>query len=106
MRLVDGQLAPRGFKTDGASVPRLARALAGKFGDGFAEAIQHDWGYYCQARERKYYDEQYRDCLLNDPDFPNWKAHVYYRMLRMFGGFAWKANAKRSDSYFFEDLDR
>ena len=104
INLPDGDIIPRGFKSDGASTPRIARALAGKFGFGLAEAIRHDWGYHSQHFPRKRVDQIYRDDLLADADFPNWKAHSYYAILRWTGMFSWNANAKRPDSYFYEDL--
>jgi len=105
INLPDGDIIPRGFKTDGASIPRIVRALAGKFGHGLAEAVRHDWGYHSQHYSRKKTDQIYRDDLIANPHFPSWKAHSYYIILRWTGMFSWSRNAKRPESYFHEDLD-
>ena len=100
-----GYNTPISFKTDGASIPRIARAIAGKFGHGLAPAIRHDWRYFEQNMPRKEADQEYKEGLLDDPDVANWRAHSYYRLLRMFGWAAWNANQHRPISYFFcEDI--
>jgi hypothetical protein len=97
-----GGVVSHGFITDGASVPRLFWALFPPYGKMFPAAIVHDWNYYRQVIPRKQVDKQFvanmKICGMS------WiKRATVYRSLRIFGGRAWKKNARRHTATFWEN---
>lgn len=84
---------PRGFVTDFASVPRLFWSLVPPIGRyGFA-ALFHDYAYWQQTTDRKAADRLFRDTMteLKVSPFTCW---LLYSSVRLFGGFAWRNNAR------------
>lgn len=116
---VFGRTIPKGYITDGASVPgRFAR-----YTDLFPAALKHDEGYDPMIDEngvkqryasRLEIDRQFRDNVLATLEYLNWqknpesrikriiqrgrdrgRAEYIYRAVRLFGGVPWDAGTKR-----------
>lgn len=85
---------PRGFTTDGASVPRLAQLLTGWYPWDEPQrwgAIVHDW-MYCRPRTAKSYaDAAFRAVLLDVGASP-FRAQAMYAAVRLFGGHAYRTD--------------
>ena len=86
---------PQWMATDFASVPRPVWWFAAPWGRHGHAAVIHDAGYYLQTRARRDYDRIFLEAMrvlrTNRA-----KALVIYWAVRLFGGFAWRANARRS----------
>jgi len=82
---------PVGFMTDFASAPRIFWALIPKWGKYGNAAVIHDFLYWNQTMSRKRAD----DILFEAMDVLKVSAfHKYtiYRVVRWFGGTAWRRN--------------
>lgn len=78
---------PKGFVTDGASIPRVFHALLGPFGEYFEAALIHDWGYSSLNDKftRKEVDLLFKEAMFNlGIKWPTREA--IYRAVRI-GGF-------------------
>jgi len=80
-------IIPRGYISDGMSVPRLLwRLLSPPInGETLIPSIIHDWLYdslYCSRFEADLH--YYHDLLANG--FPKWKAVLTFIGVRLFGG--------------------
>lgn len=98
--LVDGMMftVPAGFKTDGASIPRLLWRLCGHPLETrrFPIAVLHDWLYEEGAAlglTRQQVDEIYRDGLLS-LGYGKWTAATEYYAIRLFGGSRWMTSTE------------
>lgn len=80
---------PRGFVTDGASIPAVLRIVCGDPNKAprIYPAILHDWGYHLGGSEgdRRRYDDLYRDVQIA-LGIPRFKAYVEWAALRACGG--------------------
>lgn len=82
---------PKGFVTDGASIPGFAQALTGwhpwdepqRWG-----AIVHDWLYCCAGVDKAFADEAFR-ALLRSAGADAFRTEVMYLAVRLFGGHAY-----------------
>ena len=79
-------IIPRGYISDGMSVPRaLWRLLSPPvYGETLIPSIIHDWMYdslYCSRREADLY--YYHGLLANG--YPQWKSILTYIGVRLFG---------------------
>ena len=85
-------LVPRGFESDGASVPRLFWRLVFPTIDPQAlrAAIAHDYIYRTQPEgwEKEDADEMFYDLLIED-GVPKWRAWIAYQAVRLCGWCAW-----------------
>ena len=77
---------PRGFETDGASVPRFFWRI---FGHPFSArhvrgGVRHDWRYKCGIMPRKTADAAYRRDLIAD-GMPRVLAWLEYFAVRLCG---------------------
>lgn len=84
-------IVPKGFLTDGASIPRFLWRLCGHpmTTKRFPIAVVHDYLYSEPGgRTRAEVDELYRDGLV-ELGLPKWKANVEYAAIRLFGGSHW-----------------
>ncbi len=84
---------PKGFETDGASIPRFLWRLCGTPMDvpRLYAALVHDFIYagFDPVATRKDADELYRDIQIA-LDVPKWKAYTEYYALRLFGAANWR----------------
>ena len=90
---------PKGFITDGASIPRVLWRVCGHpmSTRRLPIAIFHDWAYDVECPfdiPRATADEIYRDGLVNPLGFPGWKANLEYTMLRLCGGSHYRKEQK------------
>lgn len=81
---------PKGFVTDGASIPRVLWRVCGHpmSTQRFPVALFHDWAYSTECTfvfTRSHADEIYRDGLIS-LGFKPWKANLEYTTLRLCGG--------------------
>ena len=78
---------PKGFVSDGASIPQMFWGLIAPCIDGrtIRAAIIHDWLYSTELLSRKQADEIFLQFMLED-GFSAWKAYVCYYAVRIFGG--------------------
>lgn len=93
---VDGaiEIVPRGFTTDGASVPYLAQLLTGwrpwdepqRWG-----AILHDW-LYCRRGVAKGYADQAFRATLSAEGASALRAQTMYLAVHLFGGPAYRSD--------------
>lgn len=83
-----------GFKTDGASIPRLLRPLVKNFGQHLEAAIVHDWLYKTQMRPRWDSDLIFLDLMLMY-GVKKWKAHAMYAAVRAGGWIPWNKYRKQ-----------
>lgn len=88
---------PKGYQTDGASVPRWAYTLFGFLPDGVqrAAALVHDWLYEHKGElDGEYYTRREADKLflhhMNLAGLISWKARGAYLVVRLLGRKEWK----------------
>ena len=90
-------LIPRGFESDGASVPRLFWRIVFPNSDSHATTagICHDWIYRTQPGDstREEADRMFY-ALLIEFGTPMHRALAAYLAVRCFGGIAWCKNGK------------
>jgi hypothetical protein len=88
-------LIPKGFICDGSSIPKVAWWLTGHplQGSNGPAGFMHDLLYQQQRFSRKVCDLLYKEAQEDFGD-PKWKIEVGYRILRIFGGFAWEEKQK------------
>jgi len=93
---VDGieYIVPKGFPSDGASIPRLCWRVIGHPFDMkyLREAVLHDWMYNVQPVSRKEADDIFEQLLRTRVSWLRRK--LIYRAVRTFGWVAWNNNAK------------
>ncbi len=80
-----------GFKTDGASIPRLLWFVFGSPYDPdiIAEAIAHDAMYRGRIVPRKDADNAFRDMMENRGVISAWKRRRIWLGVRLFGWITW-----------------
>ena len=84
---------PKGFVTDGASIPRFLWRVCGHPLEAkrFPAAVAHDWMYYEDTGcDRATADRLYR-VMLVALGVPAWRAWVEWGALRLFGARRWNA---------------
>lgn len=81
---------PKGFITDGASIPRFFWRVLGSSmdTDRLWQAIRHDFRYQTQRITRKEADIELRDSLSG------YSRHAIYWGVRAGGSFVWKRHTK------------
>ena len=88
-------VAPVGFVTDGASIPRIFWAILGPHGSYFAAAIIHDFLYsarnttYTRRQADQIFLEAMKDCGVGLV-----KRQVIFRAVRIGGAFAFKGGPR------------
>ncbi len=84
------RVIPKGFITDGKSIPRIVWTLIGSpwSGQGAKSAVNHDYHYHIQTITRKAADKEF---LLGLKILGvGWvKRRIMYCAIRIFAGFAW-----------------
>ena len=86
-----------GFRTDGASIPRLLWRVFGSPYDPdiFAEAIAHDALYRGEIVPRKDADRAFL-LMMEERGVPEKKRRLIYRGVRWFGWIAWLGHTPES----------
>ena len=81
---------PRGFQSDGMSVPRFFWRWIGPPVDGrtLAASVAHDWLYTSKVVSRAEADAWYRRQLIA-AGYPATKAWAAWAGIRLFGGWHW-----------------
>ena len=111
---MDGQktaiqyMIPKGFITDGASIPKFLRSWVSVTGVLLAGGLIHDYGYKMATlrlatkkpkaittKDQKWMDELFRDINIDVNGFflLNWAAYI---ALRLGGWLAWNGHRKRN----------
>jgi len=93
---VNVHVAP-GFKTDGASIPRLLWRVFGSPYDPdiFPAAIAHDALYRGEIVQREDADQAFLD-MMEESGVPLKKRRLIYRGVRLFGWITWKRHTPQS----------
>jgi len=99
------ETVPQGFVTDLASIPRPLWALLPKWEGYGPPAIVHDYLYYSQHTTR-YVADQWLLIAMDDMGVGKVKRYTIYAALRLFGGPAWKSNARRREQKLYGCLDQ
>jgi len=88
-------IAPRGFVTDLASIPRAFWSLLPRDGDYIYGAIIHDYLYWEQPTNIKREDaDLILKFAMQDFGVPGWQVNTIYEGVRAGGGGPWKSNAE------------
>ncbi len=76
---------PRGFGTDGSSVPRLARAIVDRM-TGIEASVVHDFLYRTQAQPKAFADDLF-DAMLYENPYVSWlERKLMVGAVKVFGG--------------------
>ena len=94
-------IAPKGFTTDFASIPRVLWPLYPPYGDTWGKAaVIHDYLYSTQADpdgdaiKRKWADQVFLEALkVLRANW--WRRTIMYQTVRWFAGAAWKKHTER-----------
>ncbi|MGF6482830.1 DUF1353 domain-containing protein [Paraburkholderia sp. JPY419] len=84
---------PRGFVTDFASVPRVFWSLFRPDGDYAYAAVVHDYLYWQQDRPKSDADLIFRS-VMDDLKITDRQSAILYHAVDLFGGAAWRENAR------------
>jgi len=89
---LDRIIIPKGFKTDGASIPKLFwsiidHPLNGKHAKA---AVLHDYLYYTQRFTRRIADKLFLEAMKAD-NVSFIRRHIMYYAVKWFGKSAWKS---------------
>lgn len=88
---VMGYVVPKGFITDGASVPRIFWWFARPSGEIFEAAILHDYLYSgkdCLSGNRSQADNMFLS-TMGMYNVETIKSHLIFLAVRMFGWYRW-----------------
>jgi hypothetical protein len=88
---------PKGFISDGASIPWALTWLFPRFGPSLNAAIVHDWLYWAQPFSRRVSDWLFREAM-EDLGIACWRRDVIYQGVDKFGWLSWKKNQKKKDA--------
>ncbi len=86
-------VAPKGFVTDFASIPRVFWAVLAPDDDYLMAAVIHDWLYWHQPVSRETADRVMR-LAMQELRVVEWQVAAIHRALRWFGESAWTENAR------------
>lgn len=91
-------IIPRKFHTDLGSIPWLLKVIPGfrPTDPGKRAFLVHDWLYRKQVEDRRIVDALMYSALIAD-GMARWQAYVCWLGVRLFGGWAWKENQRRTD---------
>ena len=85
---------PAGFRSDLASIPQLLQAVVGKWERHAPAAVLHDWLYLTHEVDRRTADDVFAEAMRS-LGVPAWKRRSMWTVVRVFAGFAWKADLSR-----------
>jgi hypothetical protein len=91
-------VAPAGFVTDLASVPRMPFAYLLAGGIGHAAAVIHDWLYCCHRVPRSTADAVFYEAL-RVLGVPRWRAWLMWAGVRIGGAHPWRASGQRQPQH-------
>ena len=77
-----GYVVPKGFVSDGATVPRIAWALLPPVHEYFPSAVLHDWMIE-QGFPRKLSDQVFRDSMI-ELGVNKYRARIMYAAVRSY----------------------
>jgi|ETNvirenome_6_85_1030632.scaffolds.fasta_scaffold46492_4 hypothetical protein len=77
-------VVPKGFATDGSSVPRIARALVDRM-TGIEASVVHDYLYATQKKPKDYADDLFNAMLAENINVSWMQRHAMYRAVQVFG---------------------
>lgn len=101
--LIDATIvAPMGFVTDFASVPRVIGMWLLYGGKGQRAAVIHDWLYSTQMHDREVADAVFKEALQVS-DYAQWEVGGMYAGVRVGGWVAWNKKNIPQDRHV-EDL--
>ena len=89
----DRGVVPRGFITDGASVPRILWPLFPHDGASFASALIHDWDYQHSQSTRKNVDLAFLD-NMKECGLAWIHRRLIFRGVRLGGRRTWRKHRK------------
>lgn len=75
---------PKGFITDGATIPRIAWAFTGPGEELFEAAVIHDYLYAHGIGDKRQADKAFYKVAL-DHGVKQWKAWIAYQAVKIFG---------------------
>ena len=87
---VKGIMVPKGFITDGASIPVGFRWLFPHGGPKFPAAVVHDYCYRTGCIPKEKADNIFKEVMLEN-EVPEWKAEIMYLAVKYVGGYSYKA---------------
>lgn len=95
--LIGDVTVPKGFHSDGCTVPRAFWSIIGHpiDIDYMKEAVLHDWLYYMQPCTRAMADNILYDEMRKSGRVGWFRRRLIYRGLRLGGWVAWNNHAKR-----------
>ena len=79
-----GVTVPVGFKTDGATTPRILWSIFPPVGVYFKATVVHDYLLTICPSDRKSADQIFRKCLI-ELKIPTWRVIILYYSVRIFG---------------------
>lgn len=83
-------VVPKGMLTDLASVPRVARSVAGRVGRHLEASIVHDYLYGRRSPTNREYADAVFNAGMKASGVPRFRRWLIYRAVRAFGGKAWR----------------
>jgi len=86
-------LVPKGFVSDGASVPRIFWSIIPRDGVYTPAAVMHDWLYKAGVMSKKDADIIFYK-IMRECEVPLWKRRAMYCAVKWFGGWAWRKHRK------------
>lgn len=89
-------VAPKGFITDLASVPRVPIAFLLAGGTAHRAAVIHDWLYTNHEVPRSMADAVFREAAIAS-GVPAWRAWLMWSGVRAGGGASWTAPGPRQN---------
>lgn len=100
-------VVPRGFETDGASIPRALWPIYQPWGTWGKAAVVHDFLYRTQTRPggRKAADAIFLEAM-KVLGVPGLRRRILWGAVRMWGWIAWRGNRKRNREAALADLVR
>lgn len=85
---IQGIRVPKGYVTNGASIPKVLRNLISPTGSLFRAAVMHDYLYSTKCFSRKKSDGKFRKAI--EATTGNWfLAHIAWMAVRAGGQKAW-----------------
>lgn len=94
---LNGHTVPRGFRFDGASIPRFLWWWNQPSGIAFPAAIVHDFHYSHQPVPRKFADRSFYWNLIGI-GVRTTAAWLMWAAVRVFGGKAWRNHKSEADA--------
>lgn len=89
-------IVPKGFITDGASIPQIFWNILSPWGNYAKAAVLHDWLYAKQDMTKLECDNIFLEAM--EALGVNWfKRNLMFTMVRWFAGPAWLEHQKRGD---------